>query len=74
MDARGIVGRNIKRLRLTRGMSQTEFANHISSEADSFSQAYVSQLEHGQRNISLDKLAMIAEALEVRLSELVVED
>ena len=63
---REIVGQNIRAQRTNAGMTLEELAE----EAD-MSWPYLSEVERGQENISLDKLARIAKALKVTLVDLV---
>lgn len=57
---RCLVGQNIRRLRLEREMSQEDLA----SKAD-INRAYLSTVENGKRNISIDNIIAIANALRV---------
>jgi transcriptional regulator with XRE-family HTH domain len=66
MDMRKLVGRNFKRLRKRRGLTQEEFA-----EISGFSQQYISSLERGQRNPTIVTLYELATALGVGHMELV---
>jgi transcriptional regulator with XRE-family HTH domain len=45
MDMRRLVGQNLKRIRLKKGLTQEQFA-----VLSGFSQQYISGLEGGQRN------------------------
>jgi transcriptional regulator with XRE-family HTH domain len=45
MDMRRLVGRNVRRLREKKGLTQEQFA-----EISGFSQQYLSSLERGRRN------------------------
>lgn len=58
MDMRKLVGRNVRRLRLERGMTQEQFA-----ERSGFSQQYISDLERGRRNPTIVSLYELAVAL-----------
>lgn len=60
------VGRRISELRKARGLTQEQFSVLLGTSFQ-----WVSQLEGGQ-NITLHSLARIANALEVRLEELLV--
>ncbi|WP_197086823.1 helix-turn-helix transcriptional regulator [Bradyrhizobium sp. LTSPM299] len=60
-----IVGKNVRRLRKQRGMTQEELA--FESEIDL---TYVGGIERGKRNPSLLVMARIAEALSIPLSKL----
>jgi transcriptional regulator with XRE-family HTH domain len=69
MDMRKLVGRNIRRVRHEKGMTQEEFA-----ERSGFSQQYISGLERGQRNPTIVTLYELAQALGVSHVELVTPD
>ena len=58
MDMRLLVGRNVKRFRLAKGLTQEQFA-----ERSGFSQQYLSGLEHGRRNPTIVTLFELATAL-----------
>jgi transcriptional regulator with XRE-family HTH domain len=66
MDMRALVGENVKRIRLARGLTQEQFA-----EQSGFSQQYLSTLERGHRNPSIVTLYELATALGVSHVELV---
>jgi transcriptional regulator with XRE-family HTH domain len=66
MDMRKLVGRNVKRLRQRKGLTQEQFA-----EVSGFSQQYISSLERGRRNPTVVTLYELARALEVSHLELV---
>lgn len=59
MDMRRVVGENVRRLRLTAGLSQEELA-----ERSGFSQQYLSDLERGRRNPTVVTVFELAQALE----------
>ena len=63
---RKLVGRNVKRFRQKRGLSQEQFA-----EVSGFSQQYISSLERGRRNPTVVTLYELATALGVSHVELV---
>jgi transcriptional regulator with XRE-family HTH domain len=65
LDWRRIVGSNVKRLRLGRGLTQEEVA--FSAEIDL---TYLGGIERGRRNPSLLVMVRIAKALSVDLVEL----
>jgi transcriptional regulator with XRE-family HTH domain len=69
MDMRQLVGRNTRRIRLTRGLTQEEFA-----ELSGFSQQYLSDLERGRRNPTVVTLFELAGALGVNHIELLMPD
>lgn len=60
------MGNNIRTCRTNAGMTLEELA-----EKAEMSWPYLSEVERGRENISLDKLARLAQALNVRLSKLV---
>lgn len=62
MNVRELVGLNIQRLRRERGISQEELAFRAPS-----SRAYLSGVESGRRNASLELLENIARALDVEV-------
>ena len=63
--ARDILAQNVRTVRLARGMSQEDLAF-----ACGLHRTYVSDIERGTRNISLDNIERIAVALDVQVSEL----
>ena len=60
MDMRKLVGRNVKRIRERKGLTQEEFA-----EKSGFSQQYLSGLENGHRNPTVVTVYELAKALGV---------
>lgn len=66
MDARRLVGRNLKRLRKEAELSQEELA----AEAG-LHRTYVSDMERGTRNPTVVVLFKIADALEIEPTELI---
>ena len=60
-----LLGKRIHDLRAARQWSQEEFA-HVSG----FHRTYVGQIERGEKNMSFDNLAKVADALGVTLSAL----
>ena len=61
-------GKAVRRLRSDRGISQEEFA-----ELCGLHRTYISDVELGKRNVSLENIGRIAEALNMTLSELFAE-
>lgn len=59
MDMRKLVGRNVRRVRTTKGLTQEQFADR-----SGFSQQYISDLERGLRNPTVVTLFELAQALE----------
>jgi transcriptional regulator with XRE-family HTH domain len=66
MDMRRLVGRNVRRLREKRRLTQEQFA-----DLSGFSQQYISSLEQGHRNPTVISLYELALALGVSHVELV---
>jgi len=60
-----LLGKRIHELRAARKWSQEEFA-HVSG----FHRTYVGQIERGEKNMSFDNLAKVADALGVTMSTL----
>ena len=69
MDMRKLVGRNVKRIRLEKGLTQEQFA-----ERSGFTQQYLSGLEQGKRNPTILSLYELALALGVDQVALVAPD
>jgi transcriptional regulator with XRE-family HTH domain len=67
-DWRTIVGRNVRRLRQKKGLTQEQLA--FEAEIDL---TYVGGIERGKRNPSLLVMARIADALSVPLPKLLSE-
>jgi transcriptional regulator with XRE-family HTH domain len=63
-----MLGENIKRMRLSRGLKQTELSSAVFT-----SQNHISQIESGKVEPSMDLLRRIAGALSCRVSELLEE-
>ena len=58
MDIRAVIGRNVRRLRVAKGLTQEELSNSCD-----FDQRYISQVETGQRNLTVLSLYELAQAL-----------
>jgi transcriptional regulator with XRE-family HTH domain len=63
---RKLVGRNVKRIRQEKGLTQEQLA-----ELSGFSQQYISGLEQGRRNPTIVSIYELATALGVSHMELV---
>ena len=61
-----LVGKNIRACRTSAGLTLEQLA-----EKADMSWPYLSEIERGKENISLDKLARIAHSLNVKLAKLV---
>ena len=66
MDMRRLVGRNVKRLREKKGLTQEQFA-----EISGFSQQYISSLERGRRNPTIITVYELSVALGVNHVDLI---
>ena len=69
MDMRKLIGRNVRRIRLERGLTQEQFA-----ERSGFTQQYLSGLERGERNPTIVTLYELALAFETDHVSLVLPD
>ncbi|MHB0841360.1 helix-turn-helix domain-containing protein [Stutzerimonas nitrititolerans] len=58
-------GRRVRELRLDKGVTQEAFADHCG-----FARTYMSRIETGGANPSLDAIKVLADALSITLSEL----
>lgn len=65
MNARQIIGWNIRKLRVTKGLSQERLALEASVD-----RSYVGRVERGTENVTISTLEMLAIALGVTVSEL----
>ncbi|BDA76075.1 transcriptional regulator (plasmid) [Calothrix sp. PCC 7716] len=59
------IGKAIKLLRQTHNLKASEFA-----KVTGLSKSYISEIENGYNNPSLDKLSVIAKALSINVSEI----
>ena len=62
---RVLFGERVRALRTEAGWTQDAFAEHVG-----FARSYMSKLETGGANPSLDAIAALASALKVRIAEL----
>ena len=60
-----LIGRRVREVRSERGMSQQELAARCKTSAQ-----YLSQIENGRKQASLQVLVAVAEVLEISLNEL----
>jgi len=61
-----IFGESVKKLRVTKGLSQEELA-----DLAGFDRTYISLVERGKRNLSLNNICRFARALNVKPFELI---
>jgi transcriptional regulator with XRE-family HTH domain len=69
MDMRKLVGRNVRRVRQEKGLTQEQLA-----EVSGFSQQYISGLEQGRRNPTVVTVYELATALGVNYLDLLQPD
>ena len=67
-DVKILFGKRLRELRKSRGWSQEEFALRVDLD-----RSYVGGVERGERNVSLENICLIAEALSIPTSELFEE-
>ncbi|WP_423488538.1 helix-turn-helix domain-containing protein [Mycobacteroides sp. PCS013] len=63
-----IVGRNLRRYRKERGLSQEAFADHVGVH-----RTYMGAVERGERNLTLQSLERMADILEIDARELLAK-
>lgn len=65
MDIKNIFGKNLKNLRKSRGLTQEKLA-----ELSNLDRSYISDIEGGRVNVSLESIYKIAIGLEVEIVDL----
>ena len=65
MEARALIGWNLRRLRVERGLSQERLAL-----AAGIDRAYVGRVERGSENVTITTLEAMARAMAVQVAEL----
>lgn len=68
MDTRAIIGWNLRRLRVERGLSQERLAL-----AAGIDRAYAGRVERGSENVTITTLEAMARALAVQVGDLLAE-
>ena len=66
MSRAKLLGQNIKKYRLEKGLTQLELAKSVN-----LSREYIADIERGLKNISLRKFYIIADILKVKCSQLI---
>jgi len=69
LTARQVFARNLRRTRRVREISQEQLALDAG-----MSRSYVSGIEREERNVSIDNMGLLADALQVPLKDLVDPD
>lgn len=69
MDIKEVFGSNLRKFRTEKGLSQEKFA-----ERRGLHRTYISDIERFQRNVSLDNIQRIADALQLPAYILLVEE
>lgn len=69
MDIIRVFGTNLKKYRTKKGLSQEKFA-----ELCGLHRTYISDIECFQRNVSLENVQKIANALEIESYKLLIEE
>jgi transcriptional regulator with XRE-family HTH domain len=69
MEILKVFGTNVRKIRQQRGLSQEKFA-----EKCNLHRTYISDIECFRRSISLENIQKIADALEVEVYTLFIED
>ena len=67
MNGRALIAANLRRLRAKRGLSQEALADRAGIH-----RTYVGSVERAERNISIDNVCRLADALGVDVRELLV--
>jgi len=65
LDIRQKFGHRVRDLRKARGLSQEAFADECGLD-----RTYISGIERGRRNVALRNIEVIAQALEISISDL----
>ena len=65
MALRTVLGKNVRKLRVERGWSQEELADHCGLH-----RTYIGSIERAERNVSIDNIERLAKALGVTASQL----
>lgn len=65
MDARTLLGLNLRRLRVERGYSQERLAFEAGID-----RAYVGRIERGSENVTIQRIEDLAKVLQVRIGDL----
>lgn len=65
MDIKLKIGKNIKKYRIQRGWSQEKLADECNLD-----RTYITSVENGKRNLSIETLQKFAKGLSLKITEL----
>jgi transcriptional regulator with XRE-family HTH domain len=68
-NARKVFAKRLRQIRQIRGLSQEQLADLVDLH-----RTYVGSVERGERNVSIDNMERFAQALEIDLTELLIEE
>ena len=68
MDVRRIVGKNVRKFRLAKKLTQAQLATRMGVD-----RTYIVGLEKGERNVTIETLAQAAKALGMKVARLLDE-
>jgi transcriptional regulator with XRE-family HTH domain len=68
-NARKVFAKRLRQIRQIRGLSQEQLADLVDLH-----RTYVGSVERGERNVSIDNMERFAQALEINLTELLIEE
>ena len=68
-DYKIIVGKNVKRFRELKKMSQEQLANACGHDSDG-ARSWISKIENGKRNTTTEEIGKIAHSLDIEASDL----
>ena len=68
-NARKVFAKRLRQIRQIRGLSQEELADLVGLH-----RTYVGSVERSERNVSIDNMERFAQALEIDITELLIEE
>jgi XRE family transcriptional regulator, regulator of sulfur utilization len=66
-NVKELVAENVRKARLSKGLSQSELASRMRAD-----RSYVSRLEAGKQNCTIETLSAVAKILGVKVSDLTI--
>ena len=70
IDKENVIGRNIRRIRLEKGMGQTELVRELQLSKIAMTRETLVKIEGGRQHIKLDQLRAIRDILQVSYEDL----